>query len=355
MLEEALVQTVQLALRCLLLRLRLDESGDQPDDQSIGRQQQNSGSHPEEGIDQRDVHRVHGHLFDAEGEDRVENVIQNADDQRAHQLDDQIGERRPAAVHLGAKGGKQNRKRRTDGNTQDQREGGIKMDRAGHGQGLQDTDGGRRALQHRGEGGADQDAQQRVGEGRHQLEKALIALERFHRAAHILHAEHEDREAQEDIPHMVMHLLLGEHAHQNADHRHDGGQGGGGKEACPAGAGHAGKGDDPAGDAGADEGSLDHGDSLLQLHHAGVHKAHHHDRGGGRGLDHGGDAGAQDGPAQRRAGEAIEHQLHLVARNALQSVPHQAHAEEEERNAAQQRQNIGYIHIYHSNAQILLI
>ena len=40
------------------------------------------------------------------------------------------------------------------------------------------------------------------------------------------------------------------------------------------------------------------------------------------------------------AAEPVQHQLHPVAGDALQAVPHQAHAEQEQRNATQQCKNI---------------
>lgn len=41
---------------------------------------------------------------------------------------------------------------------------------------------------------------------------------------------------------------------------------------------------------GTNQGALNNRDGLPQLHHAGVHKAHNHDRGSGGGLDNGSNA-----------------------------------------------------------------
>ena len=181
----------------------------------------------------------------------------------------------------------------------------------------------------------------RVGEGRQQGEEALALPQRLHRAAHALHAEHQHRKAQQDIPHVVVALLLGKHAQENPDHRHQRGQRRGGQERYPATRPlNAAQGDDPARDAGADQGAVNDADRLPQLHHAGVDKTDHHHRGGRRGLDHSGDSRAKQHTLQRCARQAIEYQLHLTAGHPFQSVAHQAHAEQKQGHTAQQTDHI---------------
>ena len=64
------------------------------------------------------------------------------------------------------------------------------------------------------------------------------------------------------------------------------------------------------------------------------HKAHHHDGRCGGGLDHRRDPRAQQHAPQGGAGKAVEHQLQLIARHALEPVAHEGHAEQEQRYAA---------------------
>ena len=148
---------------------------------------------------------------------------------------------------------------------------------------------------------------------------------------------------------MALGLVLAEHPQDDARHRHNPREGGGGQQGDPARpALQRGQADDPPGDTGAQDGPHDDADGLLDLHHAGVDKAHHHHRGGRGGLDDGGDAGAQKHPLEGAAGELVEDQLQFVARHLLQPVPHEGHAEEEEGHAAEQRDEVGNAHSPHA-------
>ena len=117
----------------------------------------------------------------------------------------------------------------------------------------------------------------------------------------------------------------------------DPGQGRGGQQPADAGArAEIAQADDPAGDAGAQDGAEDDTDRLPQLHHAGVHETDHHDRGRAGGLDRRGDAGAEQHPPEGRAGQAVQDQLQAAARHLLEPVAHQRHAEQEQRDPAEQ-------------------
>lgn len=83
---------------------------------------------------------------------------------------------------------------------------------------------------------------------------------------------------------------------------------------------------------------------LPHLHHTGVDKADDHDRCGGRGLDHRRYAGAQQKALDGITGQPVQNQLQFIARDLLQSVPHQGHAEQKQRDAAQQRDHIRNTH-----------
>ena len=91
----------------------------------------------------------------------------------------------------------------------------------------------------------------------------------------------------------------------------------------------------------AKNGAEHDGDRLPHLHHPGVDEADHHDRRRRGRLDDGGDAGAQQQAAERRAAQLIKNDFEPVAGHLFQPLAHQRHAEEEERHAAKQRDQIG--------------
>ena len=278
--QEALIQPVERGVYAPFLLADPDDLFHKGQQQPVEGQENGHAEGAEHGVDQRNTHRTH----DQAGQPKINKggnaVIQGGADRHSSDLDDQIQKGRTPALGLGAQGRQQHRHRSADGDTQNQGIGGGKGDGSRHGQGLQNTHGGRGALQHGGKGHAHNDAQNRVGKGGEQADKFRALSQGGDGAAHALHAEHQHREAQKDVPHMPMQLFFGKHAQNDADHRHNGGQGGGGEKRDPAAALHAGKADDPAGDTGADQGALDHGHGLLHFHHAGGDKANHHNGSG---------------------------------------------------------------------------
>ena len=144
---------------------------------------------------------------------------------------------------------------------------------------------------------------------------------------------------------MAVAGLAGEHAEDDAHHGHDAGEDLGAQQLHHAAAAlQRGQAEDPAGDAGTQDGAHDDTDGLADLHHAGVDEANHHDGGGGGGLDDGGDAGAQQYALQRGAAELVQHQLQPAAGHLFQALAHQGHTEQEQRNAAQQRNDVCNAH-----------
>ena len=346
--EEALLQPVHVLGLSLAVLLVLDERAHHLLQQTDERRKHEYGGEAEEGVHHGDADGRHGRVQEGKVQKRIERVKHARPDDDAEYVDEQIDERGALAVDVRAERGQQHRHGRADGDAHRDWKRNGKVNRPRHRQRLQNTDGGRRALQHAREQRADQNAEQGIGELREQADERFALPQGRDRAAHGLHAEHEHREAEQNVSHVYMRLLFGDHAQDDAHHGDDAGQRFGGQQRYPAGAADVRQAEDPAGDARAEDGAEHDADRLPHLHHAGVDKAHYHDRSCGGGLDHGGDAGAEQYAFQRGTGQFIEDDLKLVAGDFFQPVPHQGHAEQKQRHAAQQGDHIGNPQEFHA-------
>ena len=215
-LQETLVQPVELAREGFLVLALLYQRHGQLLDLPVEGQQHDGVCRAEERIHQRHREGAYPPAVQPEAEDRIQHVIAHAEDQHAEHLDHKVGPGGAASVRLRADGRHQHRQRRADGDAEDQRIGFGEGDRPGQGQRLQNTDRGRGALQDGGKGRADQNAQQGVGHARHQMQEMRVLPQRLHRAAHAVHAEHQHRKAQQDIPRVAVHLFFGKHTQDDA-------------------------------------------------------------------------------------------------------------------------------------------
>ena len=77
-----------------------------------------------------------------------------------------------------------------------------------------------------------------------------------------------------------------------------------------------------------------HVDGLPQGEQAGVHKAHHHHRGGRGALDHRRDPKAREEPQQLLGGQLPQQALQATPRPFFQGSPHQVHPKQEQAQAA---------------------
>ena len=66
-----------------------------------------------------------------------------------------------------------------------------------------------------------------------------------------------------------------------------------------------------------------------------------------RRLNHSRHTGAQQKALERIAGQAVKNQFQLIAGDLLEPIAHQSHTEQEQGNAAEQRNHVGYTHILH--------
>ena len=279
--DEALLQTDQELLGGI--GLVLDQGGHDGLQHVDEGHEQDDHEQTEDRIDQGDRERVHHLCHEREIKDDVRQIKDCRADQGTCQSGDQVDQGGPLAVGVCAERGEQNREGRTDGDAHEQGQGRFKGHCAGHGEGLDDTDRRRGRLQDRREDRADQDTEQRVGHrGEHVPEPSLLA-QLGDRAAHILHADHQNGEAHHDIADVVVQRLLGEHAQKDTDDGDDARQRRRREDVSDAGARfQITQADDPARDGGAEDRADRNADRLAKLHHGRVHKTDHHDAGGRR-------------------------------------------------------------------------
>jgi len=242
---------------------------------------------------------------------------------------------------LGARGGGGGRGAGADVLAHDDGDGGAEGDLAGGGERLQDADGGGGRLDDAGQHGAREHAQDGVGEHEQDVGELRDVLESGDGARHGVHAEHQGGEAQQD--HAGVLLLAGpaHHVQDDADERQDRSEGGRLEQLHPdVGAGDAREAEDPGRDGRADVRAHDDVDRLMERHDAGIDEADHHDGRGGGGLDDGGDAEAREKARHLAGGESAEQRLELAAGGLFQGAAHDAHAEEEEAEPADQGESV---------------
>ena len=108
----------------------------------------------------------------------------------ADEVKGDVDDGHPLGVAADADRGDQSRNAGADVLAHDDGDSDAVGDGAGHGQCLQNANGGGGGLDDAGEGSAYQHAQEGIGEGGHEVGKARHICQRRHRAAHQLHAVH---------------------------------------------------------------------------------------------------------------------------------------------------------------------
>ena len=345
MLDKAFFKPHGLRLDLLLLRLVAHQEVDGLFDLLCKRQQRDDLDETEHRIDKRNGYAGHDTVGKREADQRVKRIINRRKEDHARDLGDQINHGRPFAVDRRADGGQQHRHGRADGNAHDDGKRYGKINDAGRRERLQNADCGRRGLQYAGKQRTEEDAEERIGEGRQDTDKGRVLAQRRNGGGHCGHTEHQDREAHQDIADVLFGRVLCRHTQNDADDRDHARERRRGEQVEPAsGRADVGKTDDPARDGRTEDRAQHDGNGLPHLHHTRVDKADDHDRCGGRGLDHRCYAGAQQKALDGIAGQPVQNQLQFIARDLLQSVPHQGHAEQKQRDAAKQRDHIRNTH-----------
>ena len=278
MLDEAFFKPHGLRFNRLLLRLVAHQKIDRLFDLLCKRQERNNLDETENRIHECNGNTGHDAVGKREADERVKRIINRCKENYACDLCDQIDHGRPLAVDRRADGRQEHRHGRADGNAHDDGKRYGKINDAGRRESLQDADRRRCGLQHAGKQRAEENAEERIGEGCQNADKGWVVAQGRNGGRHCGHAEHQNREAHQDIADVLFCRILRRHAQDDADDRDHARERRRGKQVEPA-AGRAdiGKTDDPARDRRAENRAKDDRDSLPDLHHAGVDKADDHD------------------------------------------------------------------------------
>ena len=263
-------------------------------------------------------HRAVDHLGDGENQE------QQGEDGGADDIEQQVDDGGPLGVPAGAHRGQHGGDAGADVGAEQHKGAAGQGDDPRVGQGLHNAHRGGGGLDDGGEAGAHANAHHGVGEVGDQVDKGRGVPQGRHGGAHHVHADEQHTQTGQDLADVLGLLVLDEdHEH----HAHKGEQRGQGTHV---------QGDEHTGDGGADVRAHDDPDGLVQRHHAGVDKAHHHDRGGRGGLDGGGDARAHQNAHKAVGRQPFQQGLHLRACRGLQTGAGHLHTVKEQGQAAQQ-------------------
>ena len=174
--QETLLQQIEVCLILQLLRVILHKPEDEFLDESDKGHQYQNGRHTEHGVHKRDGHRPHSHIHEREMHESIDRVEYNGPENHTEQVVQQIDQGSTLTVLIGSDGREKHRTCRADADTHGNRKSRRKADAAGHGQGLQDTDGSGRALQHGGESDTHQNTHERVLKGGQQIDEVGTLL-----------------------------------------------------------------------------------------------------------------------------------------------------------------------------------
>ena len=226
---------------------------------------------------------------------------------------------------------------------------GLEAQHAGGGEGLQDADRDRGALQHEGHARAGQVAEDRVvaEAGEELFDRAAGLREIVHRAGHVHQSGEQDAEADGDAAEglAVFHEMA--HDQEHPEDEREGRQRGGLEEAQPGCAGGVDvqQADDLAGDRRADVRADDDAQRLVQGQDARADEAGGDDDHGGGGLDERGDADAEQEGLEGVVRHLFHGELQRAGGVLLQRVSHQAHAVQKHGKPAEQGDAVKNVHI----------
>ena len=266
---------------------------------------------------------------------RRENRLHNAEhcqpDRRSDDIEGKMNQRRPLGVLVRSDRGDQRRNASADILSHDDRNCRAVGNRSGGSQRLQNTDGRRTGLDDCGQNRADRHAEKRVGEQQEEFAESGNILQPRHRARHGLHAEHQRCKAEQDHARVLLLVLLAEHIQHNARKREDRSKRGRFQQLNPnAAAVNARKAQNPRRNGRSDVRAHNHIDGLPQAHQPRVDEADHHDRGCRGTLNDCRYPEPRQKPPHFAARQFSEHAFQTAPRAALQSLSHQAHAEQEQ-------------------------
>jgi len=313
----------------------------------VGHRQQHGGAqHVEDRVADGDAQHIRGHGQQRGLEHDLDYIEGHKADNCADDVESQMHGGGTAGVLGGAHGGEHGGDAGAHVLTHDDGDGRTEAYLPGHGQSLQNTHGGRGALDDAGEHGTGQHAQHRLLEEDEKLSEGRHILEPGHCAGHGVHAEHQCGKAQKHHAGVLLLAVLDEHVIDDTHESQHRGEGAGLQELDEdVAAVDAGKAQYPGGDGGAHVCAHDDVDGLLEAHDAGVDETDHHN-GGGRGtLDDGGYAKTGEKACQLTAGHLAQQGAEAAAGTSFKGFAHDVHAEEEKAQAPDHSQYIKNVHI----------
>ena len=312
-------------------------------DQHMGEGQHQRGRHQvNQGMDGCDAHHSRGSLQEGKVQEQVQGIEDNHEGGSLDDVEIQVHQGSPLTVLSGTQGGENGGNTGTDLRADNHRDSHAPGHIDGEGERLQDTDGTGGALDNHGKYDTDHKAHDGVAEGGQELNEGFRFLEGRHGAAHHLHAEHENGEADKDGGDILLAIRLGKHQDRHAGK----GKIRGKCDRFEQVQNHAVTADgvqaqEPCGEGSTEVRAEDDIDSFRKLHDAGIDETDHHDSRCGRRLDQRGDAHAEEPGCEFILGNAGEKTLQLSAGSLGETSAHDIHAVEEEGETADQAADKG--------------
>ena len=246
---------------------------------------------------------------------------------RADRVEQQVNDGGPARCGACAAPGDQGSQAGPDVLAEQDVYGCGKRDQALPGQSLQETDARGGGIQHNADDGADQYAEDRIGNALDRGFEAFPFTHGDHGVTHALHADEQETDAHDDRPEFTDDaelFLFFREAGQDKPEK--------GKQHAEV---DALQGKQQRGHGGADVGAHDNAYGLDQAEHIRVDKADDHDGGGGGGLDQHGDQDTAQHGQEAVAGHGLKKDLQLVARRFFKAFTQHLHTEHEDPERAQ--------------------
>ena len=266
-------------------------------------------------------------------------------DDNADDVEHQMHHGGAARVFVRADGGEKRRHGRADVLAHDDGDRCGVAHRAGGGERLQNADRSRARLDDAREHRTGHHAEQRVFERKEEINEHRVIAQPRYRAAHRLHAEHQRGKAEQDDAGILFAAAFAEKIKDDADHGEDRGKGGRLEEADEhARAVNVAETQKPRRHGRADVCAHNDADRLAQRHQSGVYKADDHNGRCGRALDHGGHAETGEKTGDGLSGHFVEKGAEFPSGAPFERLPHQTHAEEEQRQAAEHRKRVKNVH-----------
>ena len=178
---------------------------------TVERQQDQCCGEIEAGVDNGNVNCTGCIVNERPGVEQTNTIECQREQQYAYNIKVQMHKSGTAGVTVCTNGGNHCRDAGANVLAQNNWNCGAKGNGTGGTEALQDTYRGRGGLDNCGQGSANKNAKQGVGEGYHELCKPRLIFKEFHGAAHKAHTGHKCHKAQQNGAYTLMLIVLGEH------------------------------------------------------------------------------------------------------------------------------------------------